>query len=110
MVRRRPEEGIAVDHAEMFRGGQVERKGGCPGIDTIPSREGAWEQDWAVEIRWSASRWSLGEINRSGVDGKSRAQEPRHVRLALMHGIDRLRPLSGSTTGSGDATVACHGW
>lgn len=88
-------------HAEMFRGDRVERKGGRAGIGAILSPEGAWEQDWAVEIRWSASRWSLGEINRSREDGKSRAQEARHVRQPLMHGIDRLRPLTGSTTDSG---------
>lgn len=78
MVRLRQERDGLRCHAEMFRGDQVEKKGACRGIGAIPSREGASEQDWAAETLWSAFRWSFCEINQSGADGKSGAQEARH--------------------------------
>lgn len=76
--------------ARLFLGHQVYRKGG---------RTQRW--DWATGSLWRAFRWSLGEINRSQGDGKSRVQGSRHVTAILIHGIDRLRPPSGSTTDGG---------
>ena len=90
-----PEDRLRTLHARLFLGHQVEKKGVRSSADR-----------WRFQTRSGVVRWSLNEINRPGEDGKSRAQESRHVRLTLMHGIDRLRPLTGSTTDSGGITVA----
>lgn len=75
----RREDGVRRLHAEMFRGGQVERKGGRFGFGRRLRSLGLGRRLWELQSRLIGFRWSLDEIDQSVDDGKSRAQEPRHV-------------------------------